>query len=240
GFNPLLGVENPVRPIKMVRESYEMMKRMLAHDRTPYDGEFFKATSDLFFQFEVLRPDMPIFIGTWGPKMARMAGARASGFKADCTWNPKYLSHLRDQFFDGARSAGRDPETLDVIVGPLCSISRDGAKAHDFIRDILALLQPALAPMTHNEGITDEEIMAAFEAHQAGDTEKAKSLVSDRAVRAFSVTGTPRDVIPQIEDMINAGATHIAFGPPLGPDFDEALDLIATEVLPHFKGGRQV
>ena len=234
GFNPLIGVTNPEKPIKMVKEAYLLMKRMLSGSREPFDGEFFKAAPELYYQFDVLRPDMPIFIGTWGPKMARMAGTIASGFKADCTWSPSYLSHLRDQFFDGARSAGRDPGALDVIVGPLCSLSRDREAARDNIKGMLALLQPALAPMTFNAGITQEEIDAAFNAFNAGDVEKAKSLVSDKAIRAFSVTGTPKDVIPEIEEMIAAGATHIAFGPPLGPDFDEALHLLATEVLPHF------
>jgi hypothetical protein len=43
------------------------------------------------------------------------------------------------------------------------------------------------------------------------------------------------DVIPQIEGMIAAGVNHIAFGHCLGPDFDEALDLLGREVLPHFR-----
>lgn len=40
--------------------------------------------------------------------------------------------------------------------------------------------------------------------------------------------------------MIAAGATHIAFGPPLGPDFNEALRLSGERVLPYFRdsGGR--
>ncbi len=240
GFNPLIGVVNPEKPIKMVKEAYLLMRRMLSADRTPFDGEFFKATSDLYYQFEVTRPDMPIFIGTWGPKMAKMAGTIASGFKADCTWSPSYLAELREQFFAGARSANRDPEKLDVIVGPLCSLSRDRDVARDHIRGLLALLQPSLAPMTYNAGITDDEIQAAFKAFNDGDVARAKSLVSDKAIRAFSVTGTPADVIPQIEEMIAAGATHIAFGPPLGPDFDEALDLLAKDVLPHFKSQRAI
>ena len=238
GFNPLLGIVNPTKPIKMVQEAHQVMSHVLSGTREQFDGEFFTVTKDLYFQFETLRPDLPIFIGTWGPMMAKMAGKIASGFKADCTWSPSYLSHLKKQFFEGAESVGRDISTLDVIVGPLCSLSRDRAAAMDHIKGLLALLQPALAPMTANEGIPPDEIQAAYDAFQAGDINKAKSLVSDKSIRAFSVTGTPADVIPQIEEMIDAGATHIAFGPPLGPDFDVALDLLAQEVLPHFKGLR--
>ena len=238
GFNPLLGVVNPKKPIKMVKEAHQLMRRMLAGDRSAFVGEFFQATEDLYFQFDPPRPDMPIFIGTWGPQMARMAGGIASGFKADCTWRPSYLSHLRQEFFQGAENAGRDPAGLDVIVGPLCSVSRDREKAIDHIKGMLALLQPALAPMTHNEGISAQEIESAYQHFSAGDVAKAKALVSDKAVRAFSASGNAADIIPQIEEIIDAGATHIAFGPPLGPDFDEALEILAKEVLPQFSALR--
>jgi 5,10-methylenetetrahydromethanopterin reductase len=60
--------------------------------------------------------------------------------------------------------------------------------------------------------------------------------VSDRALRAFSVSGTPFEAIAQIEALIDAGATHVCFGPPLGAQFDAALELIGTRVLPHFRG----
>jgi 5,10-methylenetetrahydromethanopterin reductase len=164
-----------------------------------------------------------------------MAGTVAPGIKADCVANPSYLRQLGEQLAAGARGAGRDPSTLELIAGPLCCLSRDRDLAVRTIKEMLALLQPFLAPMTHNEGITDQEIRETAEVFNSGDTARAASLVSDRAVRAFSLTGTPADIIPQIEALIDAGATNIAFGPPLGPDFFAALELLATEVLPHFR-----
>jgi 5,10-methylenetetrahydromethanopterin reductase len=59
--------------------------------------------------------------------------------------------------------------------------------------------------------------------------------VTDKAVRAFSLTGTPHQVIGQIEAMIAGGADHIAFGPPLGPDPAKSLKLIGEKILPHFQ-----
>lgn len=235
GFNALLGIDKPHKPIKMLREAVQLMRRMLAGERTPFDGEFFQATSDLYFQFAPPRREIPIFIGTWGPKISALAGEIASGLKADCTWNPFYLEHLRDQVFAGAARAGRDPGLLEITVGPLCSISRDRTAAFRQIRRMLALLLPFLAPMTEAAGVTEEEIRAASKAFARGDFERAEGFVSDQTVRAFSVTGTPEDVIPEIKEIIQAGATHIAFGPPLGPDFDEALRLLGEEIVPSFR-----
>jgi 5,10-methylenetetrahydromethanopterin reductase len=235
GFNPLIGVQGPPKAVKMLKEAYLMMQRMLSGERAAFDGEFFKATQDLYFQYEIARRDIPVYIGTWGPQMAHMAGTVAPGIKADCVANPSYLRKLGAQLAAGAEQAGRDPSKLELIVGPLCCISRDRDLARRTIKEMLALLQSFLAPMTYNEGITEQEIRETAQVFNSGDTARAAMLVSDRAVKAFSLTGTPADVIPQIEALIEAGATNIAFGPPLGPDFGAALELLATEVLPYFR-----
>lgn len=234
GFNPLLGITNPQKPIKMLKEAWLLMTHMLEDRREAFDGEFFKATADLYFQFDIPRR-IPLYIGTWGPKMARMAGGIAPGIKIDCTASPSHIAHLRAEFTAGAEAAGRDTSAIEIIVGPLTSIDEDRAAAEDTIRGMLALLQPFLAPMTTAAGISDEEVNAAYEAFTAGDVEKAKALVTDKAIRAFSLTGTPRDIIGQIEEMIAAGADHVAFGPPQGPDPMKSLGLIGEKILPHFR-----
>lgn len=235
GFNEMIGLPRGPKPIKQVKEAYLLLRHLLTGNREPFSGEFYNTTADLFFQFDVLRPDMSIFIGTWGPQMARMAGTIASGIKADCTWRPSYVRHLREQVTQGAESVGRSPEDLEIIVGPLCSVAKSRDRARDHIREMLALLLPLLAPMTDHAGISQQECQAIHDTFAAGDTEKAKAMVPESALRAFSASGTPADIIPEIEEIIESGATHIAFGPPLGPDFDEALELLGTEVLPYFK-----
>lgn len=234
GFNPLLGITNPDRPVRMLKEAWQLMDRMLSGSREPFEGDFFHATSELYFQFEIERR-IPLFIGTWGPQMAKMAGRIAPGIKIDCAASPEHISLLRQKFIEGREAEGLSPEGIEIIVGPLASIDEDRAAAEDNIRGMLALLQPFLAPMTFQAGITQEEVDAAYNAFNAGEIELAKSLVTEKAIRAFSLTGTPDDVIGQIEAIIDAGADHVAFGPPLGPDPSRSLDLIGTKILPHFR-----
>lgn len=239
GFNPLIGIDGPPRAIGMLREAYLLMRRMIDGDRTPFLGEFFTATEEAYFQYDIARRAIPLFIGTWGRRMAHMAGKIAPGIKADCVANPDYVRTLGAEMRTGAAAAGRDPSSLELMIGPLCSISHDRERAMRTAKELLALLQPALAPMTENEGIDPAEIAEAQAAFHAGDIDRAVALVSDKSLRAFSLSGTPRDVIPQIEALIDAGATNIAFGPPLGPDFGEALHLIKTEILPEFSKARE-
>jgi len=43
-------------------------------------------------------------------------------------------------------------------------------------------------------------------------------------------------VIARIEPLVQAGARHLSFGPPLGPDPLAAVQLLGREVLPFFRG----
>lgn len=236
GFNPLIGVARAERPLRMLREAVEVMRHMLAGERGAYHGDFYTVLPELQFHFAPVQRDIPIFIGTWGPRIAGLAGRVASGLKADCTANPDYLRVLVDSVRSGARQAGRAPDAVEITVGPLTAIGEDAEAARREMRRFLAIYLPYLEPMTSAAGIDAEEIAAASRAVASGDDAAVQRAVSDRALRAFSVSGTPFEAIAQIEALIDAGATHVCFGPPLGAQFDAALELIGTRVLPHFRG----
>ena len=66
------------------------------------------------------------------------------------------------------------------------------------------------------------------------DMDKACSLVDERMLR-IGVTGEPKHLIERLEPLVDAGARHLSFGPPLGPDPLEAIRLLGREVLPYFR-----
>jgi 5,10-methylenetetrahydromethanopterin reductase len=51
----------------------------------------------------------------------------------------------------------------------------------------------------------------------------------------IGVVGTAKDLIPRLERLVEMGAQHLSFGPPLGPDPFEAIDVLGRDVLPHFR-----
>ena len=234
-FWEFLGIEKQEKPITMVREAIQIIRRLLQGEHTPFNGEVFTCTEELFFRFQPLRDDIPIFIGTWGPKMCQLAGEVAAGVKSDGLWNPDYVKIIRDNVAIGAERAGRSADEVEIIAGPLSSISADREQARETARRVLAVYLPYLHPMTDVAGIPAAEINAVREAAAVGNFELGAQHVSDLAVEKCSVTGTPEDVIQQIMEMAAAGVTHVAFGHCLGPDFNAALDLLGREVLPHFK-----
>jgi len=233
-FWEFLGIEKQKKPITMVREAIQIIRRLLAGDRTAFHGQIFTATEELFFRFQPVRREVPVFIGTWGPKMCQLAGEIADGVKSDGLWNPDYVKILRENIEIGAKRANRNPDEIEIIAGPLSSVSADRDKARETVRRVLAVYLPYLRPMTDVAGIPEKEIAKVRQAAASGDFERGAGYISDLSIAKCSVTGTPDEVIPQIEQMQKAGVNHIAFGHCLGPDFNEALDLLGKEVLPHF------
>lgn len=234
GLNTLIGIEKPHKTMQMLREAVTVMRKVIVRDATPFAGEFFSTTDKLLLHQQPVRSEIPIFIGTWGPKISQLGGEIAAGIKADCVADPEYLRNLRKNVHIGAERAGRDPSKSEIIVGPLCSVSMDSAAAVSTMKQLLAIFLPFTSPMKEAHGIDEESIKKANAAYLQGDHKKAESFVPDEAVHAFSLTGTPGDVIPQIEALVDAGATNIAFGPPHGPDFKETIRLLGEKVLPYF------
>jgi 5,10-methylenetetrahydromethanopterin reductase len=63
------------------------------------------------------------------------------------------------------------------------------------------------------------------------DEARACALVTPEMLR-IGITGSGSDVLPRLKALVAAGATHISFGPPLGPDPLRAIEILGTEVLP--------
>ncbi|MCC7414233.1 MAG: LLM class flavin-dependent oxidoreductase [Gammaproteobacteria bacterium] len=234
-FFEYLGLPPPDKPLTMLREALHIIRRMLAGDRTPFDGQVFKATAELALRFEPQRRSIPLLIGTFGPQTCELAGQIADGFVTSCVTDPGYVRMLRASFDAGARAVGRDPGSLEVAVSPLCSVARDREAAYALMRQLLPQALPFLQPMSRHAGLSDDTVRAAAAAAEAGDHARAASFIRDSDIRFFTAVGTPRDVIPQVEALIDAGANHIAFGGLLGPDPGEAIRLIGTEIVPRFR-----
>ena len=64
------------------------------------------------------------------------------------------------------------------------------------------------------------------------DEQKAMALVTD-AMLKVGIVGGAEEIISRLEPLVANGMDHLSFGPPLGPDMDEALDILGA-VLEHF------
>ena len=51
----------------------------------------------------------------------------------------------------------------------------------------------------------------------------------------LAVVGTPKQIIPRLEALVEAGITQISVGGALGPDPQRTIELLGDQVLPHFR-----
>jgi len=235
-FLDFVGMASP-RPITAVRETIDIARRLWRGDRTPYEGKVFQGTADAYLQWKPLRPEIPIMVGTWGPKMCRMAGGVADAVKAGGSWSISYSRYMWEHIAAGASEAGRTPEEVGMVLGPLTAISEDRQAAEQAARRTLAFYLPYLQPMPAYVGVEQEEIDRVQAATAAGDYDGAAALLSANALDNFALYGNAHDCIEQIERMVaETHVSRIEFGMPHGPDGSvAAIRILGEKVLPHFK-----
>jgi 5,10-methylenetetrahydromethanopterin reductase len=78
-------------------------------------------------------------------------------------------------------------------------------------------------------GLEPEDFAAA--ARLAHDGRGAAELIDDRML-SLGVAGDAGDVVARCRVLRRLGASHLSFGPPLGPDPVAAIRLLGEEVLP--------
>jgi 5,10-methylenetetrahydromethanopterin reductase len=239
GFLGLLGLDEPDKPLTMLRESVQLTRHLLSSKQAAFDGSVFKLHEGMGLRFKVQRSDIPLLVGTWGPQTAKMAGEIADGFLASCLTDHSYFQTLVKSFEAGAQKAGRDSRTLEKAASPLCCISRNRDLAFEMMRRKLPTMLQYLHPLTKHAGIEESDIPRTKFSIKALDRNlpvpELGHALSEDQIRFFSTVGTPADVIPQIEGLIDAGANHIAFSGLLGPDVDEAIELLAKDIVPRFR-----
>jgi 5,10-methylenetetrahydromethanopterin reductase len=231
-FFEWLGMGPPERPLTMLREAVAVMRRLLSGDVSAFEGREFHATGDLAFHFPVTRHDVPIWLGTWSPQTCELAGEVADGVYIGNLAEPTYLRTLCRHVAIGAERAGRDPASLEIAVGPICWIGPDRAAANDFIRPLAAQAVDWLHPMTEVAGVTEQQLEVIRAAAARGDQAAAAGQLSDDVVEFFALTGTPDDVLPRLQALVDAGATHLSFAIFPTPKMHDTFDLIASEILP--------
>ncbi len=222
----------PASPVTAMREAVAVVRHLLAQRRAPLEGSVFRLSAHNVLQYDVLRPDIPLMIGTWGPRLAALAGEIAGEVKIGGSANPAMVPVMRARIAVGAARVGRDVDAVGIVLGAVTVVDEDGAAARRTAKEEVALYLTAIAGLDPTVQI-EPELIARLEAavHQ-GDRRAAAALVSDGLLRHFAFAGTPDDVIAQAEAIFAAGASRIEFGTPHGLTDTRGIRLLGERILP--------
>jgi len=155
-----VGIERK-KPLKAMRETIEVMKRLLRMERVSYHGEFHHVEG---IELDVVHGrreprHVPIFIGATGDAMLELAGEIADGVVLNYCVPPEYNDRALERLEAGARKAGRRVEQIDRPQLIVCSVNSDHASAVQASKELLPQYlaqQPHIAQATcTNAAIVD-------------------------------------------------------------------------------------
>jgi 5,10-methylenetetrahydromethanopterin reductase len=216
------------RPLATTRSALAVLRALLGHPDVDEAllPEWFGPQSVL--RFPLTRP-VPVYIGAMGPKMLQMAGRHADGV-LPLAYPPEYYAIARRQVLAGVAAAGRAAGDVDLPACFWVSLSDDAAAGRAALAEKLAYYGPSIsAPMLAMAGLEPEDFAPA--ARLAHDGRGAAELIDDRML-SLGVAGDVGDVVARCRVLRRLGASHLSFGPPLGPDPVAAIRLLGEEVLP--------
>ncbi len=138
-----LGLDQP-RPVETIRETVEIVRRLLGGDRSGFRGDVFELAPGTGLNYEPQRPAVPLLLGTWRPRLAALAAEVADEVKIGGCANPAMVRLMREWI-------GR--EQVGVVVGAVTVVDRDGDRARDLARakvvmylDVIGELDPTIEP----------------------------------------------------------------------------------------------
>jgi alkanesulfonate monooxygenase SsuD/methylene tetrahydromethanopterin reductase-like flavin-dependent oxidoreductase (luciferase family) len=243
------------RPISLVRELAVFARRALSGESVSYGDfpvlcEYYRLNSAGRFQL-AFEPKSPVVIysGGNGPQSLRMGGQVMDGLISSGTFIPMLragrLKEMHEMIEAGAR--GVDPDKkLRKMVELNVSVSQDRDAAIEFPKRQVShsILQWEALKFTPEEydrlGVEREKVLELKEMFAGGATvEEAAERVTEEMVLNYYVAGRPEEVADQIVDLAGQaqemGYDEIAFAK-LGPDYAEAINMLADSVIPRLKG----
>ena len=207
-----VGIERR-KPLLAMRETIEVMRRLLRMERVTFHGEFHHVTG---IELDVVHGrreprHVPIYIGATGDQMMELTGEIADGAVLNYCVPPEYNDKALELLDAGAKKAGRRAEDLDRPQLVVCAVDHDRKKA---IEAAKVLLTQYLAQQPHiakASGVT-EDIVKKVQSILGWPATKeqiheAMQFVPDEFVLRISATGTPEEARAKVQEYIKRGCT---------------------------------
>lgn len=217
------GIRELQPPVTAIREAVEIVKLLLRGDDSGYQGEVFQIAAGVKLPYPVLRSEVPILIGTWGQKLAKVAADLADEVKLGGCANPDMVPVMRGWL-------GND--TVGIVVGAVCVVDEDGRAAKQTVKRDLALYLPVVAGLDKTVQIDPELLTRIGKLVDSGQRDQAAALISDDLLSKFAFAGTPAEIAAQAAAIFEAGASRVEFGTPHGIDPLTGIKLLGEQVLP--------
>lgn len=223
------------KPLQRTRETIEIVRTVLAGDKLVHEGEIFTLTQGLRLLNKPLRPDLPIYVASLGPKNVALTAELADG------WLPTFFAPAHaERVFGPSLAAGRakrSPSLGPLEVAPFVpAFGGDLATGRDVARFVVGFYVGGMGSRDQNFYNTlvrkygfEQEAERIQDLFLSGEKGGAIGAVPDDMVDAVSLIGD----VPRLRDGIaafaEAGCTALVVGA-MAPDREgrrKTLEMLA-------------
>jgi 5,10-methylenetetrahydromethanopterin reductase len=226
-----VGIERK-KPLKAMRETVEVMKRLLNMERVTFHGEFHNVEG---IELDVIHGrreprNVPIYIGATQMGMMELAGEIADGVVLNYCVPPEYNHKALEHIEIGAKKAGRNLEDIDRPQLIVCSVDHNHHRAVQAAKVLLTQYiaqQPHIAEAsgTPPETVNKIQTILGWPATKE-QIHEAMQHVPDELIERITACGTPDKVRAKVEEYNRNGCTcPILY--PLGDDVKLMIDTFA-------------
>lgn len=197
-------------PLGRVTEYMEIVRAAMRGEKLNFNGRYFSA-QNFKMAFKPSGRVIPIYLAAFGPKMTRLAGRISDGVLINMA-NPAEIRRIAEEVRAGAREAGKDPASMEIICKIRCSISDRYAVARDALSHALAYyaLADYYRELLGRMGFANE-VEAMRAAWKAEGFHAARRLITDKMFDSLPLVAATSalEVVEQIKPYAEAGATRI-------------------------------
>jgi 5,10-methylenetetrahydromethanopterin reductase len=223
-----------------LREAVELIRRLLTGETVTYAGSTVRFGGGRL-DFKPPRADIPVYLAAQRPVGCRVAGRMADGAIMQGCVADRLLAFFREAVGAGARAAGRDHGTIDLVARVNVCISDDRAAARQLMKPTivrsLAAQRPDFFTFT-TAGLTVPPALAkrlegVAYTHDATALRAAAGEVPEEFVDAVTLAGAPDDVAAGVIRLGRSGVTQFIVYP-LAVDgrIETTIERFQREVMP--------
>src|SRR5512139_2930902 len=154
-----VGIERR-KPLVAMRETVEVMRRLLHMERVTFHGEFHHVDG---IELDVVHGrreprNVPIMIGATGDAMMELTGEIADGAVLNYCVPPEYNNNALRLLEIGAKKAGRKLDAIDRPQLVVCSVDPDHKKALDGARGLLTQYLAQQPHIAKASGVSEDVV----------------------------------------------------------------------------------
>lgn len=204
---------NRTKPVAAMRETIEVLRRLLRMENVTFHGEFHHVTG---IELDVVHGrreprNIPIYIGATGDRMMEFTGEMADGVVLNYCVPPEYNDRAMELLEKGAKKAGRKLEEIDRPQLIVCSVHPDRRTAIDGAKELLTQYLAQQPHIAKASGVGDEivkkvQTILGWPATKE-QVHQAMQFVPDDFVLRISATGTPAEVRAKVAEYVKRGCT---------------------------------